>query len=155
MPFCEVRKTQEDSVDTELNHDPNNNNNNNGTKIFYRTYGHGPTKVLLIIGSTSFFLHFSFLGIWNFWWSIQFKICMYGNGLWLNFDGCFFGWWWIWMVRISWDPRVMGPTDQRYGGERFAQWRWNEERWRWRCLWLESNSRWQWEWRWHRGLCLW
>ncbi|KAK9994818.1 hypothetical protein SO802_024521 [Lithocarpus litseifolius] len=51
MPFCEVRKTQQDSVDTELNHDQNNNNNNkNGTKIFYRTYGHGPTKVLLIIG---------------------------------------------------------------------------------------------------------
>ncbi|XP_030935732.1 uncharacterized protein LOC115960874 [Quercus lobata] len=50
MPFCEVRKTQQDSEDTELNHDQNNNNNNNGTKIFYRTYGHGPTKVLLIIG---------------------------------------------------------------------------------------------------------
>ncbi|KAM3729734.1 hypothetical protein ACB098_12G034500 [Castanea mollissima] len=44
MPFC--------SIDTELNHDQNNNNNNNnnGTNIFYRTYGHGPTKVLLIIG---------------------------------------------------------------------------------------------------------
>ncbi|XP_023923184.1 uncharacterized protein LOC112034603 [Quercus suber] len=51
MPFCEVRKTHQDSVDTELNLDQNNNNNNeNGTKIFYRTYGHGPTKVLLIIG---------------------------------------------------------------------------------------------------------
>ncbi|XP_075650541.1 uncharacterized protein LOC142621114 isoform X2 [Castanea sativa] len=46
MPFC--------TIDTELNHDQNNNNNNNnnnnGTNIFYRTYGHGPTKVLLIIG---------------------------------------------------------------------------------------------------------
>ncbi|OVA14726.1 Epoxide hydrolase-like [Macleaya cordata] len=35
MPFCDVSKTQ--------------NGGNNGIKIFYRTYGHGPTKVLLII----------------------------------------------------------------------------------------------------------
>ncbi|CAN0922594.1 Putative carbamate hydrolase RutD [Linum grandiflorum] len=46
MPFCEVSKYQ----------DPNspsrdiNNNANGGLKIFYRTYGRGPTKVLLIIG---------------------------------------------------------------------------------------------------------
>uniref|UniRef100_A0A2N9IS27 AB hydrolase-1 domain-containing protein n=1 Tax=Fagus sylvatica TaxID=28930 RepID=A0A2N9IS27_FAGSY len=48
MPFCEVKTPQQATVDT----DPisNNNNDNNGIKIFYRTYGHGPTKVLLIIG---------------------------------------------------------------------------------------------------------
>ncbi|XP_059304571.1 uncharacterized protein LOC132056404 isoform X2 [Lycium ferocissimum] len=39
MPFCEVSKPQ-NGVDA----------NNNGTKIFYRTYGQGPVKVLLIIG---------------------------------------------------------------------------------------------------------
>ncbi|KAH7840223.1 hypothetical protein Vadar_014303 [Vaccinium darrowii] len=40
MPFCYVGSYQSgaDSV------------NNNGTKIFYRTYGHGPVKVLMIIG---------------------------------------------------------------------------------------------------------
>ncbi|GMY07551.1 putative aminoacrylate hydrolase rutd [Fagus crenata] len=48
MPFCEVKTPQQATVET----DPisNNNNDNNGIKIFYRTYGHGPTKVLLIIG---------------------------------------------------------------------------------------------------------
>ncbi|XVE64418.1 hypothetical protein DITRI_Ditri07aG0099100 [Diplodiscus trichospermus] len=40
MPFCEVGKTQGND-DSALN---------NGILIFYRTYGHGPTKVLLIIG---------------------------------------------------------------------------------------------------------
>ncbi|XVF53376.1 hypothetical protein PTKIN_Ptkin05aG0094500 [Pterospermum kingtungense] len=40
MPFCEVGKRLSD-VDAALN---------NGIQIFYRTYGHGPTKVLLIIG---------------------------------------------------------------------------------------------------------
>ncbi|KAF3672318.1 putative aminoacrylate hydrolase RutD-like isoform 2 [Capsicum annuum] len=40
MPYCEVGKYQND-VDA---------NCNNGTKIFYRTYGQGPIKVLLIIG---------------------------------------------------------------------------------------------------------
>ncbi|PSS32324.1 Aminoacrylate hydrolase [Actinidia chinensis var. chinensis] len=40
MPFCYVGSYQSagDAVD------------NNGTKIFYRTYGHGPVKVLMIIG---------------------------------------------------------------------------------------------------------
>ncbi|XP_059441470.1 uncharacterized protein LOC132183746 [Corylus avellana] len=41
MPFCNIR-TQQASSDTKLC--------DNGVKIFYRTYGHGPTKVLLIIG---------------------------------------------------------------------------------------------------------
>ncbi|XWS50335.1 hypothetical protein CRYUN_Cryun12cG0079300 [Craigia yunnanensis] len=40
MPFCEVGKTQA-KVDAALN---------NGIQIFYRTYGHGPTKILFIIG---------------------------------------------------------------------------------------------------------
>ncbi|XVE58347.1 hypothetical protein DITRI_Ditri04bG0162800 [Diplodiscus trichospermus] len=40
MPFCVVGKTQSD-VDAALN---------NGIQIFYRTYGHGDAKVLLIIG---------------------------------------------------------------------------------------------------------
>ncbi|XP_048325747.2 uncharacterized protein LOC107409833 [Ziziphus jujuba] len=40
MPYCEV-ESQQSSVEAELN---------NGTKLFYRTYGRGPTKVLLIIG---------------------------------------------------------------------------------------------------------
>ncbi|XP_043693522.1 putative aminoacrylate hydrolase RutD [Telopea speciosissima] len=38
MPFCDVSKNREGEV------------GNNGIKIFYRTYGHGTTKVLLIIG---------------------------------------------------------------------------------------------------------
>ncbi|XP_044499695.1 putative aminoacrylate hydrolase RutD [Mangifera indica] len=43
MPYCEVRKEQSgDSSDGA--------SLNNGIKIFYRTYGSGPTKVLLIIG---------------------------------------------------------------------------------------------------------
>ncbi|KAK4362923.1 hypothetical protein RND71_018164 [Anisodus tanguticus] len=40
MPFCEVNKYQ-NGIDA---------TGNNGTKIFYRTYGQGPVKVLLIIG---------------------------------------------------------------------------------------------------------
>ncbi|XP_055825577.1 uncharacterized protein LOC129894086 isoform X2 [Solanum dulcamara] len=40
MPFCEVGKYQ-NGVDSA---------GNKGTKIFYRTYGQGPVKVLLIIG---------------------------------------------------------------------------------------------------------
>ncbi|KAK9144032.1 hypothetical protein Syun_013432 [Stephania yunnanensis] len=47
MPFCEVSKYQNQTTTTNNN---NNNNNNNGIQIFYRTYGHGSTKVLLIIG---------------------------------------------------------------------------------------------------------
>ncbi|XP_031265064.1 uncharacterized protein LOC116123432 [Pistacia vera] len=43
MPYWEVRKEQ--SSDTSDGSSPNN-----GIKIFYRTYGYGPTKVLLIIG---------------------------------------------------------------------------------------------------------
>ncbi|KAB5524094.1 hypothetical protein DKX38_021843 [Salix brachista] len=49
MPFCEVAKHQGslyDGVDASAN----NSSNNNGIKIFYRTYGHGTTKVLLVIG---------------------------------------------------------------------------------------------------------
>ncbi|KAK9147241.1 hypothetical protein Scep_005998 [Stephania cephalantha] len=45
MPFCEVSKYQNQTTTTTTN-----NNNNNGIQIFYRTYGHGSTKVLLIIG---------------------------------------------------------------------------------------------------------
>ncbi|KAJ4907547.1 alpha/beta-Hydrolases superfamily protein [Raphanus sativus] len=41
MPYCEVVKEHVDA-ETKLN--------NAGVKIFYRTYGHGPTKALLIIG---------------------------------------------------------------------------------------------------------
>ncbi|XP_021909365.1 uncharacterized protein LOC110823311 [Carica papaya] len=40
MPYCEVGREQ-GSDDAALN---------NGVKLFYRTYGHGPIKVLLIIG---------------------------------------------------------------------------------------------------------
>ncbi|KAI4307093.1 hypothetical protein L6164_030317 [Bauhinia variegata] len=40
MPYCDVG-TQQATADAHLN---------NGIKIFYRTYGQGPTKVLLIIG---------------------------------------------------------------------------------------------------------
>ena len=45
MPYCEVT-SQKTSLNSQLN---------NGIKIFYRTYGRGPTKVLLIIGSLSLF----------------------------------------------------------------------------------------------------
>ncbi|KAL2550797.1 alpha/beta-hydrolase superfamily protein [Forsythia ovata] len=41
MPFCNASSHQNKDGDE---------SNNNGTKIFYRTYGHGPVKVLLIIG---------------------------------------------------------------------------------------------------------
>ncbi|KAL2527476.1 alpha/beta-Hydrolases superfamily protein [Abeliophyllum distichum] len=41
MPFCNASSNQNKDGDE---------SNNNGTKIFYRTYGHGPVKVLLIIG---------------------------------------------------------------------------------------------------------
>ncbi|CAA7051610.1 unnamed protein product [Microthlaspi erraticum] len=41
MPYCEIAKEDVDA-ETTLN--------NAGVKIFYRTYGHGPTKALLIIG---------------------------------------------------------------------------------------------------------
>lgn len=41
MPFCEVGKYQKGVDET---------SSNKGTKIFYRTYGQGPVKVLLIIG---------------------------------------------------------------------------------------------------------
>lgn len=41
MPYCEVVREHVDA-ETTLN--------NAGVKIFYRTYGHGPTKALLIIG---------------------------------------------------------------------------------------------------------
>lgn len=40
MPFCDVGRYQSGS----------DGGSNNGIKIFYRTYGHGPIKVLLIIG---------------------------------------------------------------------------------------------------------
>ncbi|KAF7830731.1 putative aminoacrylate hydrolase RutD isoform A [Senna tora] len=40
MPYCDVG-TNQSAADAHLN---------NEIKIFYRTYGHGPTKVLLIIG---------------------------------------------------------------------------------------------------------
>ncbi|GMN44378.1 hypothetical protein TIFTF001_013574 [Ficus carica] len=40
MPYCEVT-SHKTSLNSQLN---------NGIKIFYRTYGRGPTKVLLIIG---------------------------------------------------------------------------------------------------------
>ncbi|KAM1829164.1 hypothetical protein ACFX14_022004 [Malus domestica] len=39
MPFCEVASPQNATTDAKLN-----------AGIFYRTYGRGPTKVLLIIG---------------------------------------------------------------------------------------------------------
>ncbi|KAK6926030.1 Alpha/beta hydrolase fold-1, partial [Dillenia turbinata] len=43
MPFCEVGKYRYGSGD-------NSGGGLNGTRIFYRTYGHGPVKVLCIIG---------------------------------------------------------------------------------------------------------
>ncbi|PNT09036.2 hypothetical protein POPTR_012G017100v4 [Populus trichocarpa] len=52
MPFCEVAKQQtslDDTVDA-ASSSSSSSNNNKGIKIFYKTYGHGPTKVLLIIG---------------------------------------------------------------------------------------------------------
>lgn len=56
MPYCEVRKEQSgDSSDGA--------SLNNGIKIFYRTYGSGPTKVLLIIGMDFKYDSFSFDGI--------------------------------------------------------------------------------------------
>lgn len=42
MPFCDVGRYQ--------NLDGAAANSNNGIKIFYRTYGKGPIKVLMIIG---------------------------------------------------------------------------------------------------------
>jgi hypothetical protein len=54
MPFCEVAKHQAglyDGVDAAI---PRRSNNNNGIKIFYRTHGHGTTKVLLIIGNNNY-----------------------------------------------------------------------------------------------------
>ncbi|KAL8550827.1 hypothetical protein ACS0TY_000052 [Phlomoides rotata] len=41
MPFCDVGRYQNNGELT---------NNNNGIKIFYRTYGNGPVKILMIIG---------------------------------------------------------------------------------------------------------
>lgn len=61
MPYCEIG-SQQTGVDSQLN---------NGIKIFYRTYGHGPTKVLLIIGcslkfsSSSYF--FGYLTVVSNW----------------------------------------------------------------------------------------
>lgn len=85
MPFCEISKYQ-NGVDA---------TGNNGTKIFYRTYGQGPVKVLLIIGILRFPLHFFFdvFPIWTFY------------GLFLNF--CVLN-----DKRIGWDAYFMGPTDQ-------------------------------------------
>ncbi|KAL9337268.1 hypothetical protein Peur_069037 [Populus x canadensis] len=50
MPFCEVAKHQAGLYDGVDAASPRRSNNNNGIKIFYRTHGHGTTKVLLIIG---------------------------------------------------------------------------------------------------------
>ncbi|XP_024442466.1 uncharacterized protein LOC7464538 isoform X3 [Populus trichocarpa] len=50
MPFCEVAKHQASLYDGVDAASPSRSNNNNGIKIFYRTHGHGTTKVLLIIG---------------------------------------------------------------------------------------------------------
>ncbi|KAG6753649.1 hypothetical protein POTOM_041639 [Populus tomentosa] len=47
MPFCEVPK-QQTSLDDAV--DAASSSSSKGIKIFYKTYGHGPTKVLLIIG---------------------------------------------------------------------------------------------------------
>ncbi|KAJ8621856.1 hypothetical protein MRB53_030385 [Persea americana] len=45
MPYCDVRKYQKGVEEGESSAYPNN-----GIKIFYRIYGHGKTKALLIIG---------------------------------------------------------------------------------------------------------
>ncbi|KAJ4850791.1 hypothetical protein Tsubulata_009780 [Turnera subulata] len=50
MPFCEVAKYQPSAVRGEGGGEMANDLDGNGIKIFYRTYGRGPTKVLLIIG---------------------------------------------------------------------------------------------------------
>lgn len=44
MPICEVGRYQDDEDAAK----------NNGIEIFYRTYGHGPVKVLMIIGIVLF-----------------------------------------------------------------------------------------------------
>lgn len=55
MPFCEVSKYQTGPEALR----------NNGIKIFYRTFGRGPIKVLMIIGTPfiisppKFWVHFS------------------------------------------------------------------------------------------------
>lgn len=56
MPYCDVGTLPSSPVaDSQLNND---------IKIFYRTYGGGPTKVLLIIGSSSS-LRFDFFFYFN------------------------------------------------------------------------------------------
>lgn len=68
MPFCEVGTYQ--------NADGATASGTNGTKIFYRTYGNGPIKVLLIIGKqkqwktahSSFWVSLNFVGLW---WSFR------------------------------------------------------------------------------------
>ncbi|XP_027331517.1 uncharacterized protein LOC113846938 [Abrus precatorius] len=52
MPYCDVG-TRESSVAAFNAVAPADAPLNNDVKIFYRTYGHGPTKVLLIIGLAS------------------------------------------------------------------------------------------------------
>jgi len=52
MPFCEVAKHQT-SLDDAVDAASSSSSNNKGIKIFYKTYGHGPTKVLLIIGNNN------------------------------------------------------------------------------------------------------
>jgi hypothetical protein len=53
MPFCEVAKQQTSLDDTVDAASSSSSSNNKGIKIFYKTYGHGPTKVLLIIGNNN------------------------------------------------------------------------------------------------------
>jgi len=59
MPYCDVG-TQTSSTSTSSSAvAPADAHLNNDIKIFYRTYGRGPTKVLLIIGISS--IHLSYL----------------------------------------------------------------------------------------------
>lgn len=51
MPYCEVGKYQNTAEAA----------GNNGIKIFYETYGHGPVKVLLIIGNFRLLLYFLYI----------------------------------------------------------------------------------------------
>lgn len=86
MPLCEVGKYQK-GVDA--------TSNNNGTKIFYRTYGQGPVKVLLIIGILRFPWHFSmFFLFWVLHCTIFFNFWV------IKFWFLFVSWM---ILRIGWD----------------------------------------------------
>lgn len=81
MPFCEVR--------------------NNGIKLFYRTYGRGPVKVLLIIGEYSH-SWFSLVGFRGIEYAGRFGLIVLdlGWGRWAGLAG----------THESWGPQIRGLT---------------------------------------------